>query len=54
MGNNNPVAGAAIFIDKKKTDAVTDQNGHYSVKVKTGSRADSCAVAFQRRLRTGY
>lgn len=36
-GNNNPVAGAAIFIDKKKTDAVTDQNGRYSVKVKKGA-----------------
>lgn len=36
-GNNNPVAGATIFIDKKKTDAVTDQTGHYSIRVKQGA-----------------
>lgn len=35
--DNNPVAGAAIFIDKKKTSAVTDQNGNYSIKVKQGA-----------------
>jgi TonB-dependent SusC/RagA subfamily outer membrane receptor len=32
--SNKPVAGATIFIDKKKTDVVTDQNGSYSIKVK--------------------
>ena len=31
---NKPVAGAAIFIDKVKTDVVTDQNGFYKIKVK--------------------
>lgn len=32
---NNPVAGASIFIDKVKTDVVTDQNGFYKIKVKS-------------------
>ena len=27
-GNDNPVAGAAIFIDNKKTEIVTDQKGN--------------------------
>jgi len=31
---NKPVAGASIFIDKVKTDVVTDQNGFYKIKVK--------------------
>jgi TonB-dependent SusC/RagA subfamily outer membrane receptor len=31
---NKPVAGATIFIDKEKTDVVTDQQGSYKVKVK--------------------
>ncbi len=31
---NKPVAGASIFIDKVKTDVVTDQNGLYKIKVK--------------------
>jgi len=35
--SNKPVAGATIFIDKKKTDVVTDQNGSYSIKVKPGA-----------------
>lgn len=36
-GNNNPVAGAAIFIDNKKTEIVTDQNGNYRIKIKQGA-----------------
>ena len=36
-GNNNPVAGAAIFIDNKKTDIVTNQNGSYRIKIKQGA-----------------
>lgn len=35
--SNRPVAGATIFIDKEKTDIVTDQNGSYSIKVKPGA-----------------
>lgn len=31
---NKPVAGATIFIDKEKTDIVTDQDGSYKIKVK--------------------
>jgi TonB-dependent SusC/RagA subfamily outer membrane receptor len=31
---SRPVSGANIFIDKQKTDVVTDQNGHYRIKVK--------------------
>jgi TonB-dependent SusC/RagA subfamily outer membrane receptor len=31
---NKPVSGATIFIDKEKTDIVTDQNGSYKIKVK--------------------
>lgn len=29
-----PVVGASIFIDKAKTDVLTDQQGHYKVKVR--------------------
>ena len=36
-GNNNPVAGAAIFIDNKKTEIVTDQKGNYRIKIKQGA-----------------
>ncbi len=36
-GNNNPVAGAAIFIDNKKTEIVTDRNGSYRIKIKQGA-----------------
>lgn len=32
--DNNPVAGASIFVDNVKTDVVTDQNGLYKIKVK--------------------
>jgi|WetSurSiteA1Bulk_404760.scaffolds.fasta_scaffold05973_3 TonB-dependent SusC/RagA subfamily outer membrane receptor len=32
---NKPVSGASIFIDKEKTDVVTDQNGFYKIKVKS-------------------
>lgn len=31
---NKPVAGASIFIDKEKTDVLTDQDGFYKIKVK--------------------
>ena len=31
--NNTPVEGAVIFIDKVKTSTVTDQQGHYKIKV---------------------
>lgn len=31
--SNNPVSGANIFIDKVKTDAVTDKEGFYKIKV---------------------
>jgi len=31
--NKQPVAGAVIFIDKVKTEVVTDQDGFYKVKV---------------------
>jgi TonB-dependent SusC/RagA subfamily outer membrane receptor len=31
---NKPVAGANIFIDKEKTDVLTDQDGSYKIKVK--------------------
>jgi len=33
-----PVAGAVIFIDKVKTNAVTDQQGFYKVKVRSDAR----------------
>jgi TonB-dependent SusC/RagA subfamily outer membrane receptor len=33
-----PVAGAAIFIDKKKTNTVTDQHGNYRVKVRSDAK----------------
>lgn len=36
-GNNNPVAGAAIFIDNKKTEIVTDKKGSYRIKIKQGT-----------------
>lgn len=34
---NKPVAGASIFIDKEKTEILTDQNGFYQIKVKPGA-----------------
>lgn len=36
-GNNKPVAGAAIFIDNRKTDISTDQNGNYRIRIKQGA-----------------
>jgi TonB-dependent SusC/RagA subfamily outer membrane receptor len=33
--NNKPVQGGVIFIDKAKTSSVSDQNGRYSVKVRS-------------------
>lgn len=35
--NNKPVPGAAIFIDKVKTDQLTDAEGFYKVKIKSGA-----------------
>jgi hypothetical protein len=35
--DKRPVDGAVIFIDKVKTNSITDQNGRYSVKVKPGA-----------------
>ena len=35
---HNPVAGAAIFIDKVKTNSVTDQKGYYKVKVNSDAK----------------
>jgi TonB-dependent SusC/RagA subfamily outer membrane receptor len=32
--SNKPVAGVTIFIDKAKTDVVTDQDGSFRIKVK--------------------
>jgi len=32
--SGKPVSGASIFIDKGKTDVVTDKNGFYRIKVK--------------------
>ncbi len=36
-GNNNPVAGAAIFIDNKKTEITTDQRGKFRIRIKEGA-----------------
>jgi TonB-dependent SusC/RagA subfamily outer membrane receptor len=36
--SNAPVEGAAIFIDKVKTSSVTDQQGHYKVKVSADAK----------------
>ncbi len=36
--NNNPVAGAVIFIDKEKTDQVTDGDGLFRIKVKPAAQ----------------
>lgn len=36
--NQNPVKGAAVFIDRIKTGSVTDHNGHYTVKVSPHAR----------------
>lgn len=36
--NQNPVKGAAVFIDRIKTGSVTDQDGYYSVKVSPHAR----------------
>lgn len=36
--NNTPVGGAVIFIDKVKTSTVTDQQGHYKVKVNSDAK----------------
>lgn len=35
---NNPVAGAAIFIDKVKTDVVTDAEGIFRIKVRPDAK----------------
>lgn len=35
--NDNPVAGATIFIDNKKTEVVTDQNGKFRIRIKQGA-----------------
>lgn len=35
--NNKPVSGAAVLIDNKSTDIVTDENGMYKVKVKANA-----------------
>jgi TonB-dependent SusC/RagA subfamily outer membrane receptor len=35
---NKPVSGVNIFIDKVKTDVVTDQEGFYKIKVKPGAK----------------
>jgi TonB-dependent SusC/RagA subfamily outer membrane receptor len=36
--NNNPVPGAAIFIDKVKTDVVTDAQGVFRIKVRPDAK----------------
>lgn len=36
-GNNNPVAGAAIFIDNRKTEITTDQRGKFRIRIKEGA-----------------
>ncbi len=33
--SDKPVSGASIFIDKEKTDVVTDKDGFYKIKVRT-------------------
>lgn len=33
--SGKPVSGASIFIDKEKTDVVTDKDGFYKIKVRT-------------------
>ena len=35
---NKPVSGVSIFIDKVKTDVVTNQDGFYKIKVKPGAK----------------
>jgi TonB-dependent SusC/RagA subfamily outer membrane receptor len=40
--NQKPVTGATIFIDKKKTSSVTNENGEYAIKV--SSRAKEILV----------
>lgn len=32
--NNKPVSGAALLVDNKSTDVVTDEKGNYKIKVK--------------------
>ncbi len=36
--DNNPVEGAAVFIDRVKTGSVTDQNGNYTVRADSGAK----------------
>jgi TonB-dependent SusC/RagA subfamily outer membrane receptor len=36
--SNAPVEGAVIFIDKVKTNSVTDQQGHYKVKASSDAK----------------
>ena len=36
--SRRPIKGAAIFIDKVKTNTVTDQHGYYRVKVKLDAK----------------
>jgi TonB-dependent SusC/RagA subfamily outer membrane receptor len=36
--NRKPVAGAVIFIDKAKTDIVTDNQGYYKIKVRPDTK----------------
>lgn len=36
--NQNPVANATIMIDNKKTSTITDQNGSYTIKVKSSAK----------------
>jgi len=36
--DHTPIEGAVIFIDKVKTNSVTDQQGHYKVKVSSAAK----------------
>jgi TonB-dependent SusC/RagA subfamily outer membrane receptor len=41
----NPIKGAAIFIDKKQTNVLTNNEGHYKVKVKPTASSISIATS---------
>lgn len=45
--NGVPIKGAAIFIDKDKTNVVTDKEGHYKIKVNQNAKEILIFTLFQ-------
>ena len=47
--NNKPVAGAIIFVDKKSTNKITNQDGFYKIRIKPDKEMIGISI-FQGRI----